>query len=86
MLTQKMKKIINYVIELDIDHLETFRGYHGDDVLKIILRDSQVRDSIDNYLDKMGLKHKDDYDISRIRGGAYTIFVGIEDESIFQLK
>ncbi len=85
MLSQ-MKVIIKYIIELDIEYLETFRGYHGDNVLKITLRDTESRDKIGAFLDNMGLIHKDDYDISQRYGGAYNIFVGIENDEVFKLK
>lgn len=86
MILDEMKTIIKFVMELDIDTLETFRGYHGDSVLKITLRDPRTRDEIDHYLEHLRLKYKNDYDITQIRGGAYSIFVGIEDPDIYKLK
>ena len=86
MLQKEMQKIINFVIQLDIDQIETFRGYHGDNVLKVLLSDKDVRDEIDRFLDNMGLKYKNDYDISEVYGGSYRVFVGIEDTTIYSLK
>lgn len=82
MVATKIKDIIRHVIDLDIDYLETFRGYHGDYVLKITLTNREVKDTIDRYLDTIGLKHKDDYDISKRYGGSYLIYVGTKNDSI----
>jgi len=86
MILHEMKMIIKFVMELDIDTLETFKGYHGDSVLKVTLRDPHTRDKIDKFLENLDLKYKNDYDITQIRGGAYSIFVGIEDPDVYKLK
>ena len=42
MFVRDMKSIIKYAIELDIDYLETFLGYEGDNVLKITTRSADA--------------------------------------------
>ena len=41
MFVRDMKSIIKYAIELDIDYLETFLGYEGDNVLKVTTRSAE---------------------------------------------
>jgi hypothetical protein len=80
------KSIIKYAIELDIDYIETFLGYEGDNVLKITTRSEKVIGLIKSYLENMGLKYKYEYELSGKNGPGYSIYVGIEDASIFKLK
>ena len=52
MFVQEMKNIIKYAIELDIDCLESFLGYEGDKVLKIITQHEDVINLLEAYIKK----------------------------------
>jgi hypothetical protein len=86
MLLRNIKNVIKYAIELDIDYIETFLGYEGDNVLKITTRKESVIELLKTYLDNLGLEYKHTYELSGGIGGSYNIFVGVEDPSIFKLK
>ena len=86
MLLSDTKNIIKYVIELDIDYIETFLGYEGDNVLKITTKKENVLELIKSYLENMNLNYKSSYELSGKNGPGYEIFVGIEDSSLFKLK
>lgn len=83
MFVRDMKSIIKYVIELDIDYLETFLGYEGDNVLKVTTRSTEVTKLIEAYISNVGLEYKTEFDAS---DGTHIIFVGVEDPSVFKLK
>jgi hypothetical protein len=42
MLLANMKCIIKYVIELDIDYIESFLGYDGDKILEFMTKKKEV--------------------------------------------
>ncbi len=86
MLLTEMKTIIKYVIELDINYLETFLGYEGDNVLKIVTENANTLKQIKSFLDNLGLEYKSDYQIYGRHVGSHILFVGVEDENIFKLK
>lgn len=87
MLLQNIKSVIKYAIELDIDYIETFLGYEGDNVLKITTRKEPVIELLKTYLDNLGLDYKHSYELAdKNGGGMYNLFVGVEDPSIFKLK
>lgn len=86
MLLEKMRSVIKYAIDLDIDYLETFVGYEGDKVLKITTKSQHVIDLIEAYLKKINLEYKSEFDISGQHGSSYNLYVGVEDPSIFRLK
>ena len=86
MILDRMKNVIKYVIELDIDYLETFLGYEGDRVLKITTKSKVALNLIKKYLDNMDLDYKSEYMMSARHDSNYNIFVGVEDPSVFKLK
>jgi hypothetical protein len=86
MLLRKMKSVIKYAIELDIDYLETFLGYEGDNVLKITTKSQVTIDLLKKYLDNIDLEYKTDYALGHSSYTGYSLFVGVEDPSLFKLK
>jgi len=86
MLQANMKSVIKYVIELDIDYIESFLGYEGDKVLEIITKRKDVVDLIESYTKNLGLDCKTEYDILGKYGPCYNLFIGVEDDSVFKLK
>ncbi len=81
-----MKQLIKYAIELDIDYLETFLGYEGDNVLKITTRNKETLEAMEEFLKNIDLKYKTDFDISAGTSGGHVIYIGVEDPSLFKLK
>jgi len=86
MLQANMKSVIKYAIELDIDYIESFLGYEGDKVLKIITKSKAVVDLIESYAKNLDLACKSEYQISGEHGSGYNFFIGVEDSSVFKLK
>ncbi len=86
MILQKMKQLIKYAIELDIDYLETFLGYEGDNVLKITTRNPRTLEAMEEFLNNIDLEYKTDFDASAGVSGGHVLYVGIEDSSVFKLK
>jgi sugar phosphate isomerase/epimerase len=86
MIMEKMKKVIRFAIEQDIDYLETFLGYEGDDVLKITTKSQRAMDEIEAFLKQIGLKYKAEFNISEKHNPNYQLFVGVSDPSIFKLR
>ena len=86
MLLLKMKSIIKYAIELDIEYLETFLGYEGDNVLKITSKNKATIDLLKTYLDNLDLKYKSEYELSGKNGTNYILFVVIENPDVIKLK
>lgn len=86
MLVRNMKNLIKYAIELDIDYLETFLGYQGDKVLKIITKNKSDVEHIKKFADNLELNYKVSLDDSSGVYGTYIIYIGVEDESIFKIK
>jgi hypothetical protein len=86
MLQAEMKSVIKYAIELDIDYLESFLGYEGDKVLKIMTKSKAVVDLIESYVKNLDLECKHEYEISGEHGPGYNLFIGVEDTSVFKLK
>ncbi|MFT7861095.1 MAG: hypothetical protein ABXS93_09225 [Sulfurimonas sp.] len=85
-IVKKMKQLIKYAIELDIDYIETFLGYEGDNVLKIITRDKETLHAMEKFLKNIDLEYKVDFDISAGSRGGHVLYVGVEDPSLFKLK
>ena len=83
MLLQQMKNVIKYAIELDIEYLETFLGYEGDNVLKVTTRSGDTTDLLCAYLDNLDLVYKAEYNRETQR---HNLFVGVSDASVFKLK
>lgn len=81
-----MKQLIKYAIELDIDYIETFLGYEGDNVLKIITRNKETLDAMEEFLKNIDLEYKTDFDISAGPTGGHVLYVGVEDPNLFKLK
>jgi len=86
MFVQEMKDIIKYAIELDIDYLESFLGYDGDKVLKIITKHKEVVDLLEAYIKNLDLEYKSEYELKGKHGARYNLFVGVEDPSVYHLK
>ena len=86
MLLDQMKSIIKYIIQLDIDYLETFLGYKGDNVLRVTTQNKETLAQIKSFLDNLGLEYKSEYHISGKHDASYNLYVGVEDSSVFQLK
>jgi hypothetical protein len=81
-----MKSIIKYAIELDIDYLEIFLGYEGDKVLHITTASEDVVNLISAYAKNLDLNCKHEYDLSGKYGAAFSLYIGIEDFSVYKLK
>ena len=86
MIVKKMKQLIKYAIELDIDYIETFLGYEGDNVLKITTRNHDAIEAIKTFLENIDLIYKYEFDVSHGIHGSHCIYVGVEDPSVFKLK
>lgn len=86
MILEKMKDVISYAIDLDVDYLEIFMGYKGDKVLKITSKSRKTVDDIEAYLRKIDLEFKSEFDVSGKHDASFNIYVGVEDSSVFQLK
>jgi len=86
MIQASMKSVIKYAIELDIDYIESFLGYEGDKVLEFVTKKKDVIELIEAYANNLGLNSKVEYEISGKFGAAYTIFIGVEDPTVFKLK
>lgn len=85
-MVEKMRKVIKFAVDQDIDYLETFLGYEGDEVLKVITKSKHAMEMIESYLKEIGLEYKAEFDISDEYNPSYNLFVGVEDSSIFKLK
>lgn len=86
MIVNELKNIIKYAIELDIDYIETFLGYEGDNVLKITTQKQEVSKLIEKYIENLDLEFKSEFDVSSGSYGQYNIYVGVEDPAVFKLK
>ncbi|MCD4667102.1 MAG: hypothetical protein K8R44_00645 [Sulfurimonas sp.] len=86
MILEKMKDVISYAMDLDVDYLEVFMGYKGDKVLKITSKSREAIDKIEAYLKKIDLDFKSEFDMSGKYDASFNLYVGVEDDSIFQLK
>jgi hypothetical protein len=86
MIVKKMKQLIKFAIELDIDYIETFLGYEGDNVLKITTRSDDAIKTIKTFLENIDLIYKYEFDHSQGVYGSHCIYVGVEDTSVFKLK
>jgi len=78
--------LILFSIEKDILNLETFMGYKGDFVLKIMLENKEVKKSITNYAKLLNLYIKEDFEIDKRYEGVYNLFIAVENKEIYQLK
>ncbi len=86
MLLRNIKSVIKYAIELDIDYIETFLGYEGDNVLKITTRQESAVILIKKYLENLDLEYKETFELHGRNHKFYHIFVGVEDPALFKLK
>ena len=86
MMVEKMRKVIKFAVDQDIDYLETFLGYEGDEVLKVTSKSKHAIDLIESFLKQIGLEYKAEFDISGENSSGYQLFVGVDDPSIFKLK
>ena len=86
MMVEKMRKVIKFAVDQDIDYLETFLGYEGDEVLKITAKSKHAIDAIESFLKQIDLEYKAEFEISGKHNSSYNLFVGVEDPSIFKLK
>ncbi|MCK4974028.1 MAG: hypothetical protein KAR81_02150 [Sulfurimonas sp.] len=83
MVLEEMKNIIRYVIELDIEYLESFLGYDGDKVLRVTTRSKHALELMEAYLDNLDLEYKSEF---IVYDASYKLFVGVGDPSVFKLK
>ena len=86
MFVSDMKNIIKYAIELDIDYLESFLGYEGDKVLKIITKHEEVIKLLETYIKNLDLNCKSEYEVHGEHGARYNLYVGVEDSSVYHFK
>ena len=86
MFVQEMKDIIKYAIELDIDYLESFLGYDGDKVLKIISKHEDVIKLLEAYIKNLDLDYKSEYQLHTEHGARYNLYVGVQDPNVYHLK
>jgi len=86
MMVEKMRKVIKFAVDQDIDYLETFLGYEGDEVLKVTSKSKHAIDLIESFLKQIGLEYKAEFDMSGKNNSGYQLFVGVEDPSIFKLE
>ncbi len=86
MILDKMKDVISYSMDFDIDYLEIFMGYKGDKVLKITSKSRDAIDKIEAYLGEINLDFKSEFDVSGKHDASFNLYVGVEDDSVFQLK
>ena len=86
MMVEKMRKVIKFAVDQDIDYLETFLGYEGDEVLKVTSKSKHAIDLIESFLKQIGLDYKAEFEVSGKHNASYNLFVGVEDPSIFKLK
>lgn len=86
MFVTELKNIIKYAIELDIEYIETFLGYEGDNVLKITTKSDNSIKLLEKFIKNMGLAYKSEYDKSGHHSGSFILYVGVEDSSVFKLK
>jgi len=86
MIAKQIVKIAHEVLDMDITYLETFQGYKGDTVLKVVMDKKEVRDEIARLASKAHLSFRADYELDGKYTGAYNIFIAYEDPSIYQLK
>lgn len=86
MIVRELKNIIKYAIELDIEYIETFLGYEGDNVLRITTKKEKVAKLIEEYIKNLGLEYKSEFEVLGKVYGSYNIYVGVENLSVFRLK
>jgi len=86
MIPYPVKALLKYAMELDIIHLETFTGYKGDTVIKLILEKSDDIPKLVKFAKNMGLDSRQDYQLDGRYSGAYTLFIAMEHKDIYQLK
>ncbi|RLC45137.1 MAG: hypothetical protein DRH57_08600 [Candidatus Cloacimonadota bacterium] len=86
MIVKQIREIAHKVLDMDITYLETFQGYKGDTVLKVVMDKKEVRDEVARLASKARLSFRADYELDGKYTGAYNIFIAYEDTSIYQLK
>ena len=85
MIIKEAKQVIKYIIELDINFIETFQGYKGDTVLKVKSDSKEEINKCALFLENMGLSPDIKHTIDD-RFGDYTLYVGFVHEEVYQLK
>ncbi len=86
MIAKEIRNIVKEVIDMDITYLETFMGYKGDTVLKIVLEKKDIRDIIVKIAHRDGLDFKSDFELDGRYNGQYKLFIAYENPEIYQLK
>ena len=71
---------------MDITYLETFRGYKGDTVLKVVCEKQEIRNKISKLANLAGLDFRTDFELDGRFSGQHNIFIACEDPDIYQLK
>lgn len=86
MFQSRMKSLIKYAIELDIDYIESFLGNEGDKVLEIITKRKDVIDLIKSYANNLDLDCRVEFQITGEHAPCYNLFTSVEDPYIYKLK
>ncbi len=86
MIVKQIREIAHKVLDMDITYLETFMGYKGDTVLKVVMDNKSVRDDIARLAHKARLDFKGDYELDGKYKGHHNIFIAYENPEIYQLK
>ena len=86
MIVKQIRDITHKVLDMDITYLETFIGYKGDTVLKVVCEKKEVRNDISRLAHKAGLNFRADYELDGRFSGQFNIFIAYEDPEIYQLK
>lgn len=86
MIAIPIRDLVMKAVQMDITYLETFQGYKGDNVLKIVLEKSTVRDNIVRLAHKEGLDFKSDFEFDGKFKGQFNLYIAYADPEVYQLK
>jgi len=86
MIVKQIREIAHKVLDMDITYLETFQGYKGDTVLKVVMDDKSVRDAVVRLAHRHGLDFKADFELDGKYTGHHNVFIAYENPEIYQLK
>ena len=86
MIATKIADLVAEIVYMDIIHIETFTGYKGDTVLKVIVETKEARNDIARAAHKKRLDMKADYELDGKYTGMYNIFIAYVNNEIYQLK
>lgn len=86
MIVQEVKTLLKYVLEMNIRHIQTFTGYKGDTVVKLILEVNDDIPKITKFAENLGFEVRQDYEMSGKYGGFFNLFISFEHKDLYQLK